>query len=120
MVDIIPLISEKIKDLGVIELEFKKFDKSRPLIVLTEINNTSDLVVDGTEVINNIDIQIDVYYIDDLPIKVNEVTTEINKRLLAVGFIRKSSNLIKDENYIRRVSTFSANVSNNFKVYRKG
>jgi len=120
MIDIIPTVNNMINDLGIVELEFKNFESIVPLIVLTEINNSSDYVVDNKDFTSIIDIQIDVYFKSDTPIKVNEITSKISERLLAVGFIRKNSDLMRDDNYIRRVSTFSAEISNNFKVYRKG
>ncbi len=120
MVDILPFFSSVIEPLGAqTETSYNDLSATIPLIVLTQLDNSTQVAYDDGDLYSSVEIQADVYEFSEqaafrLAIKVNDLAT-------AAGFRRTFSESIKEDNLCRHTLKFSATVDEKaMRLYRGG
>lgn len=117
MLDLLPYIAEVLAPLGVrTELDYQDVgDTELPLLILSEVGNTSDVIYNGTEKLSGISIQIDVYALDVE--SVNKTAIDVSDAVIRAGFRRTYTQTGNDGELRRKVMQFEAAVDNARFIY---
>ena len=116
MKDLIPYAAELLAETGAqIELSYNDISAEIPLIVLSEINNSAEIITEDTEQFSSISIQTDIYHFTEekarsLGIKVSEIMTK-------AGFRRSSSQMMTENELKRYMLQFDCGIDNNDRIY---
>lgn len=108
MVDIKPFIGGLLGELVPIELSFNDNIVSLPVMVITETDNRSEVILSNSERISRISVQLDIYA--DTAKEAEELSEKINAVLISKGFKRSFSATIYDEKYPRRCLRYDCGV----------
>lgn len=100
MIDIKPFIAEKLKAIAQVELSFHRNFTVLPVIVMTETGNDAQIVLNNTDRVSRITLQLDIYA--ETVGKTEEIARQVNETMTASGFRRSFSELITDEEKPRR------------------
>lgn len=110
MIDIKPLVTEKIKHLARTELSFNKSIRTLPLIVITETENVNLENYEGTERTSRVTLQLDVYA--QSVQEAGEISEKVSEILTACGLRRIFLQMITDEDKPRCCMRFTCGVEN--------
>ena len=103
-----------------IELSFPKGKSEFPLVTISEIYNSSDIVVDGEERYSGISVQIDVWDNSDTRQKCEDIACRISVEMIRAGFKRQNANPIDEDFLWRKSMTFTGIIDEKtFKVYER-
>ncbi len=121
MHDINPHIARLISPAcGNIELSFPKGTAEFPLVTISEISNSSSVVLDGAERFSGISVQLDVWDNSRTREKCEETACKVSELMIRAGFRRISSSAPNEEYLWRRSMTFSGTVDEKtFIVYER-
>lgn len=127
MIDLNTFVFNLISDLATTELSFPDTFKGKalPLITITDLNNSSNLITDGEERLSAISYQIDVWDKSDngnTRSVCELLATQVSDRFISAGFIRSGAHYIKDPSGLhRKTMTFNGflDVKSNI-IYRRG
>lgn len=108
MIDIKPFIAENLKDTAQVELSFHHNFSVLPVIVITETGNDARIVLNNSDRVSSITVQLDVYA--DTVSETEEISREVNETMTARGFRRSFSELITDEEKPRRCIRYTCGV----------
>lgn len=100
MLDIKPFIAEKLTGTAAVELSYTDGEKTSPLICLSETENSSEIVINGEERVSKITVQLDVYA--QTAYELEQLTAEVNGKLIAAGLTRSYSETIYGEKLPRK------------------
>ena len=84
MIDIKPYIAEILKDIAPVELSFNENFRTLPVILITETENDARVVINNTDRISRIVIQLDVY--GEKAESTEKMAVSINNALTEKGF----------------------------------
>ncbi len=109
MTDILTIVAELIGTVTRVELAFPDISATFPVTTVTEIDNSAEVVLNGADRIDGHVVQLDIWDNSYTPITVNNTAISINGILTAKGFVRISSNLVRDTSGLqRRTSRYRA------------
>lgn len=108
MVDIKPFLGEALGELAPIELAFNDNFVSLPVMVITETENRSEVILSNNERVSRISVQLDIYA--DTAEDAEELSRQVNAVLISKGFKRSFSATIYDEKYPRRCLRYDCGV----------
>lgn len=108
MIDIKPFIGELLRELVPIELSFNDNFISLPVMVITETENHSEVILSNTERVSRISVQLDIYA--DTAKEAEELSIQVNSILISNGFKRSFSATIYDEKYPRRCLRYDCGI----------
>ena len=108
MIDIKPFIAEKLKDIAKVELSFHNNFSVLPVIVMTETVNEAHIVINNSDRVSRITVQLDIY--SETAKKTEETAQRVNEVMTAGGFYRSFSELITDEEKPRRCTRYTCGV----------
>lgn len=96
MVDLHPILADMLSDVARVELSFPDAKADLPLITLTELSSSSDLILDGEERLQGTDWQIDVWDSGDTPEHCEQIAFKVDKIMIAAGFTRYFGQQLRD------------------------
>lgn len=102
MIDIIPIIASVINDIAPVELVWPDVAARFPLITISEVANIADTVIDNTDILADITVQIDAWDKADNPANVIALAGKVNAAVGALGFRRLSAQLMPATDGIQR------------------
>ena len=105
MVDIKPQIAALLENKAEIGLSYNRNENRLPFICLTETDNSARIVINGSDRVSSIVIQLDVY--GETPKQTEELAAEVSALLTGKGGKRSFSQLITDEKVPRRCMRFT-------------
>jgi hypothetical protein len=125
MIDMNKEVAALLKDIIVVQLTFPELNSSFPYTSLTEINNSSAAVLNGTERYSRYECQIDVWDTSKSgrsPSRCAQLAGQISAAMISAGFKRGNAKLTKDPSGLHRyMMMFTGWVDNiEKKVYRGG
>lgn len=94
MTDILPFISGKLSAVARVELQFPDAKTTLPVIAITEAANTSSVVLNNTDRLSDITIQLDIFGGGKTPAETMELAVSADKIMAVIGMRRISANLI--------------------------
>lgn len=116
MKDLIPYAAELLAKTGAqIELSYNGIDADIPLIVLSEINNSADIITEDTEQFSSISIQVDIYEFTEQ--KARNLGIEVSDIMTAAGFRRSMSQMTTENELKRYMLQFDCGIDNNDRIY---
>lgn len=116
MKDLIPYAAELLAETGAqIELSYNDISAEIPLIVLSEINNSAEIITEATEQFSSISIQVDIYEFTEQ--KARNLGIEVSDIMTAAGFRRSMSQMIPENNLKRYMLQFDCGIDNNDRIY---
>ena len=119
MKDLIPYAAELLAPTGAqIELSYNGIDADIPLIVLSEINNSADIITEDTEQFSSISIQLDIYHFTEE--KARSLGIKVSKIMTKAGFRRSSSQMTTENELKRYMLQFDCGIDNNDRIYCGG
>lgn len=95
MKDVLPTVAEMLGGLAETALAYRDGFSSLPCIVLSEIGNTSSVILSGTDRYSIITLQLDIYHSDEAALR--ELAVSANDVLAGKGIKRSFSQFITDE-----------------------
>lgn len=125
MIDLNQDIADLLSSIATVRPAFPHKGSTFPMISLTEINNSSNLILSGTERLSDVAYQIDVW---DTPENGNtreqceQLSIQVSAKMISAGFKRDTAKFIDDPSGLhRKMMQFSGAADNeNKKVYRRG
>lgn len=108
MLDIKPFIADKLENVARVELSYSDNEKSPPLISISETENSSEIVINGEDRVSKITVQLDIYA--KTAGELEQLATEVNKRLLTAGLTRSFAETIYSEEVPRKKMRYSCRV----------
>lgn len=108
MIDIKPILAEKLGDLAPVGLSFGRVGRRLPALILTETENSARIVLNGRERVSRIAVQIDVYA--QTARETETLAAAVSERLTALGLRRSLSQLLTNEELPRRCMRFTCAV----------
>ena len=125
MIDMNQEVADLLKDICIVQLAFPEVSSSFPYASLTEISNSSAAVLDGAERYSRYECQLDVWDTAKngrTPMRCSQLAGQISSAMVAAGFSRGNSKLLKDPSGLHRyMMQFTGWVDNiEKKVYRGG
>lgn len=108
MVDLKPILAEKLGDLAAVGLSFGKTGRKLPVLILTETGNSAQIVLNGRERVSRVTIQIDVYASSAK--ETEALAASVNERLTGMGLRRSFSQLLTDGDVPRRCMRFTCGI----------
>ncbi len=108
MIDIKPYVAELLKEVAPVELSFNENFCSLPVIVITETENEAQVVINNTDRVSRITIQVDIY--GENAKATEEIAVNVSALLTAAGFIRSLAESIYDEHKPRKCMRFRCGV----------
>jgi hypothetical protein len=127
MTDMNLRIDNLVSDLATTELGFPDTfkGKSLPLITITDLDNNSNLILDGEERLSAISYQIDIWDSSDngkTRHTCEQLAAQISSRLISVNFTRSGAHYIKDPSGLhRKTMTFNGFLDTHTNIiYRRG
>lgn len=101
-----------------VELGWPKGSPSFPLVTVSVIGNSSEVVLDGRERFSGIVVQLDVWDNEPTRERCEQVACAVSDRMTAAGFIRQSAPDIEEDGLHRVCMTFRGTVdTETFEVY---
>ncbi|MGN0655291.1 MAG: hypothetical protein ACI4KR_00720 [Ruminiclostridium sp.] len=109
MVDLIPYVNSLLESTGAqIELSYNDVDATLPLIVLTETENSADVIIDGKDAFSRISIQLDIYHYNHR--QTRELVNTVNDIMTKAGFRRRLSPPASEDDIVRATVVYSCSV----------
>ncbi len=116
MKDVIPYVAELLRATGAqIELSYNDISATFPLIVITETQNASSVIVDGVEWFSDVGIQLDLYGHKEEEIRMLEA--QASDILLLSGFRRSYGQWMTESGMKRRMLQFSCSIDRYNRIY---
>lgn len=105
---------------GNIELAFPEGTAEFPLVTISEVSNSSAVILNGEERFSGISVQLDVWDNSRTREKCEEIACNVSEIMIKAGFSRISSSSPNEEYLWRRSMTFSGTVDEKtFMVYER-
>lgn len=102
MVDILPAVAKQLDGIARVELAMPDASEEFPVITLSEISSTAEVILSGAERLNAVAIQVDVWDRQPDPRTVVEMARAVSEKLTACGLIRFFGQLIFEGDGIQR------------------
>lgn len=108
MIDIKPFIAEQLSPIGAVELSYSGNFRVLPLIVMTETGNEAEVVIQNTDCVSRITVQLDIYA--ETAAETERIAVDVNRAMTSKGFRRSFSKAIYDEDKPRRCMRFTCGI----------
>lgn len=105
MIDIKRELAGLLEDIAPVELSFSDFENSVPLICISEMGNSSELVLCGEDRVSRITFQLDLF--GGTAEATEAMAVLVNKRLTERGMKRSFSALVTGEKRIRKAMRYT-------------
>ena len=108
MIDIKPFIAEQLSQVAAVELSYNGNFRTLPLIVMTETGNEAEIVIQNTDCVSRITIQLDIYA--ETAAETERIAADVNSAMTSKGFRRSFSEAVYDEDKPRRCMRFTCGI----------
>lgn len=103
-----------------IEPAFPKGQPLFPLLTVSVIDNSSEVILGGAERFSSITVQLDVWDNQQTRERCEQTARAVSARMIAAGFTRQSAPSLEEDNLHRSSMTFRGTVDNKtFMVYER-
>lgn len=102
MVDILPAVAKQLEGIARVELAMPDAAEKYPVITLSEISSTAEVILSGAERLSTVAIQVDVWDKQPDPRTVVKMAKAVSEKLTACGLTRFFGQLIFEGGNIQR------------------
>lgn len=120
MIDLNKIIADMLKNIAPVQFPFPNLESQFPLITITQVSNTADLIFDGEERLSRVVYQIDVWDNSQTPENCEKLAIQVNEEMTKAGFKRSFGQLfVEKKEPFRMCMRFSGRIDEkNYTVYQ--